>query len=86
GLAGLFGDLQFETRVVSVHVSLGVGSDVQLPGVTSPWGLGRGIHAADTPPEPTRPATDRFLRGQPRKTEEKNKGKSRSLRSSMPDF
>src|SRR3989475_13060876 len=30
GLAGLFGDLQFETRVVSVHVSLGVGSGVQL--------------------------------------------------------
>ncbi len=39
-------------------------------------GLGRGIHAADTPPEPTRPATDRFLRGQPRKTEQKIKAKA----------
>ncbi|WP_219631332.1 hypothetical protein, partial [Stenotrophomonas maltophilia] len=49
----------FETRVVFVHVSLGVGSGVQLPGVTSPWGLGRGIHAADTPATgPTPSSTD----------------------------
>ncbi|WP_329843629.1 hypothetical protein, partial [Stenotrophomonas sepilia] len=35
-----------------------VGSGVQLLGVTSPWGLGRGIHAADTPATgPTPPST-----------------------------
>ncbi|MBA0274378.1 hypothetical protein D7U77_17330, partial [Stenotrophomonas maltophilia] len=39
----------FETRVVSVHVSLGVGSDVQLPGVTSRTGLRR-----LPPPDPPR--------------------------------
>uniref|UniRef100_UPI0028A2AFA8 hypothetical protein n=2 Tax=Lysobacteraceae TaxID=32033 RepID=UPI0028A2AFA8 len=37
---------------------LGVGSGVQLLGVTSPWGLVRGIHAADTPHyPPARPTT-----------------------------
>ncbi|WP_354276097.1 hypothetical protein, partial [Stenotrophomonas sp. 2694] len=51
--------LQFETNLISIHVTLGVGSGVQLLGVTSPWGLGRGIHAADTPATgPTPPSTD----------------------------
>ena len=36
-----------------------------------PCKLGRRIHAAHAPAQPTRPATDRFLRGQPRKTEQK---------------
>ncbi|WP_414498184.1 hypothetical protein, partial [Stenotrophomonas maltophilia] len=41
----------------------------------------RGNQAADTPPAPTHPASDRFLRGQPRKAEQKIKSRSRSLRS-----
>ncbi|MCL1561358.1 hypothetical protein, partial [Xanthomonas nasturtii] len=44
----------FEACVISIHEILGVGRGVQLPGVTSPWGLGGGIHAAsgeDTAPD-----------------------------------
>ena len=48
-------------------------------GSLHPWGLGRGIHAADTPAPPTHPALDSFLRRLPRKIT--NKGKSGSLRS-----
>src|SRR6185437_15649126 len=52
GLAGLFGDLQFETNLISIHVTLGVGSGVQLLGVTSRMGLRR-----PPPPDPTRHPT-----------------------------
>jgi len=51
-----------------------------------PCKLDRRIHAAHAPAQPTHPAPDRFLRGQPRKAEQKIKSRSRSLRSSMPDF
>ncbi|MCL1553588.1 hypothetical protein, partial [Xanthomonas nasturtii] len=39
----------FEACIISIHEILGVGRGVQLPGVTSPWGLGGGIHAANGP-------------------------------------
>ncbi|MET4598592.1 hypothetical protein, partial [Stenotrophomonas sp. 2694] len=78
----LFGDLQFETNLISIHVTLGVGSGVQLLGVTSPWGLVRGIHAADTPAQPIYPATDRFLQLPPTQREKRRaKSNSGSLRS-----
>ena len=51
-----------------------------------PCKLDRRIHAAHAPAQPTHPAPDRFLRGQPRKAEQEIKGRSRSLRSSLPDF
>ncbi|MDF2482352.1 MAG: hypothetical protein K0R79_2709, partial [Stenotrophomonas indicatrix] len=44
----------------SIHVTLGVGSGVQLLGVTSPWGLGSRIHAADTPHSDTAPPLTDF--------------------------
>ncbi|WP_206140283.1 hypothetical protein, partial [Stenotrophomonas sp. TEPEL] len=56
----LFGDLQFETNLISIHVTLGVGSGVQLQGVTSPWGLDGAIHGANGPAAPYRPALDGF--------------------------
>ncbi len=48
--------------------------------LTHPWGLGRGIHAADTPPDPTAPAPDSFRAPRPRKIKRKEQKRVASLR------
>ncbi|WP_204373816.1 hypothetical protein, partial [Stenotrophomonas maltophilia] len=48
-----------------------------------PWGLGRGIHAADTPAQPTRAALDDFRavhHGINRKSRERKAEKPRQCR------
>ncbi len=45
---------------------------------TRPWGLGRGIHAADTPANPSRPASDNFRVRPPRKRKKKSRSKGKS--------
>ncbi|CCH13301.1 Transcriptional regulator, MarR family [Stenotrophomonas maltophilia D457] len=50
-----------------------------------PCKLGRRIHAADTPAQPTRPASDSFLRGPPRNGRRRSKAPAgRALRLLMP--
>ncbi|WP_221194649.1 MULTISPECIES: hypothetical protein, partial [Xanthomonas] len=63
----LLGDLKFEAYVVFSHEILGVGRGVQLPGVTSLWGLLGGIHAAKGPAIGEGTAPDSLLVAHPKR-------------------